>query len=603
MTQTLQTQSLRPRPAPLVPALAKLVLVALSVCLLACGGPAPSGTGTSEPPYNLVIVLSDALRASNLEVYGYPRQTAPHLTGLAAESVLFENHLANYPGTPVSVSQMMTGRLMPPLLMRPSLVEAPVHALERDLLVLPAALRDAGFRTILVSSHPWFDGSRILDAFDRVTLVEPSRGRAYAPFESLVHPALEAIDEVEEPFFLYLHSMDTHGPFRFHRGFDRHRGAEGWPPVYNAYDSEIEYTDHWLGRLVDELRRRDLLDRTVFVFTSDHGEELGEMGPEHWNRSHGYTVRRVQLHVPLLVRLPGGRAGGSVREGFSQHLDLAPTLLRLAAPGVSLEGSRIDGDDLGEDLGMGASDSEGPAPVAAYTWRYWGLHAGEHELHWDRWLDRLTFHRVERVRFNYPMSVELRNGETRLRDRLTERLRRIRRARGREAWEMPVLDRLRRPVVVAPPATVLSSEAPPTYERSPDDDLWAVDPGRRLEAEPGERPEPLALGMPWVPGRYHVRIRLDRDRLDEGWESRCVLRLPSLRSDPLELDGQAADRQGFVDLGVFDVGRYFAVELSEPRGGVAVLGFGFEPVGIEGIGPLELDEEVRRRLETLGYVD
>ena len=130
---------------------------------------------------------------------------------------------------------------------------------------------------------------------------------------------------------------------------------------------------------------------------------------------------------------------------------------------------------------MGASDSEDSAPVAAYTWRYWGLHAGEHELHWDRWHDRFTLHRVERVRFNYPMSVELGSGETRIRDRLTERLRRIRRSRVREAWEMPRLDRLCRSVVVASPATVLNSDPPPTYERSPEDDLWAVDPGRRLE--------------------------------------------------------------------------------------------------------------------------
>src|SRR5262245_40929669 len=69
----------------------------------------PTLQGSSQ--WNVVLVVSDALRAASLPIYGYPRDTAPSLRRLAEESIVFENHVAHYPGTPMSVSQMFTGRL------------------------------------------------------------------------------------------------------------------------------------------------------------------------------------------------------------------------------------------------------------------------------------------------------------------------------------------------------------------------------------------------------------------------------------------------------------------------------------------------------------
>src|SRR5690242_19596876 len=62
---------------------------------------------------NVVVILSDTLRASSMSLYGYPRKTTPHLSALAAESIVFDDHRAHFPGTPISVSQMFSGRLMP----------------------------------------------------------------------------------------------------------------------------------------------------------------------------------------------------------------------------------------------------------------------------------------------------------------------------------------------------------------------------------------------------------------------------------------------------------------------------------------------------------
>lgn len=576
---------------------------ALVVCALLAGG-----CGGDEPPPNLVIVLSDALRAANLPLYGYPHPTAPRLEALAAEAVVFRHHFANYPGTPVSVSQMMTGRLAAPLLMNPAPVRVPVRAVPDDLLVLPAALRAAGYRTALISSHPWFEGAPLLDAFERVVLVPPAEGEVYAPFERLVPPALEVFERAaaaEQPFFLYLHSMDTHEPYRPHPGFGRRPAERGWPGPVDRYDAEIEYTDHGVGRLLDALRAAGLLERTVFVFTADHGEELGELGPEYWNRSHGYSVRRAQLHVPLVVRLPGGRLGGSVRTAPSQHLDLAPTLLRQVLPGASLDGFRLDGRDLGPRLGTDpVGEGEPYPPVFAYSWRYSGVFDGDLELHRDGWSGTSTLHRIATGGTNYPWPHEI--DDPAAARRLGERARREERRLAHALATMPPLPPPAAPVEVGTPTSVLEGHGTMTYDRSTTDGLWLHDPARRLEAGPGEHPPPVTLAMPWIPGRYRVRMKLDRERLDEGWAGGLRVRLPLAGGPPVEVDGAGADAEGFVDLGEYDLGRTFAAEFAEPRGGVAVLAFRFEPAGAAaGGGDAEpaIDPELRERLRALGYID
>lgn len=558
--------------------------------------------------YNVVFVLSDALRASNLELYGYPRPTTSHLDALAAEGIVFERHLAGSPGTPISVSQIMTGRFMPPLLMDFSLALAPVKDVSPDLLVLPRVLRESGYRTGIVTSHPWFNArARLLAAFDRQALVPPPPGEAYASFEHLLAPAEAFLDGGPEPFFLYLHAMDTHGPFRFHPGFDVYRGVPDWPEVYGAYDSEILYTDHWFGRLIEALDRRDLLDRTIVVFTSDHGEELGEMGPEYWNRSHGYTLRRVQLHVPLVIRLPEGRAGGRRIAEPTTHLDLAPTLLGLARPGTSLDGFRVDGRDLAERVRGGDPPPGGEPTLYAYGARAWGLYRGDLELHYDQWRDHAQLFRTEAVRFNYPMSVPLDDPATE--QRLARELDRVRRARTREHQEMGANPRMPASAPIGVPTLLVRADGPPpTYAFDPEDGRWGQNLSLRLEAGPGERPGAVTLGTPWVPGDYRIRVRLAATSAPQSGRlplaNRFQLRFPGSGDAPLAVDGSGAGDDALIDAGVHRLGRTFLVEVSEPEGGVAIVGFVLERLGpATGAEDAPLPADLEERLRALGYVD
>jgi arylsulfatase A-like enzyme len=109
------------------------------------------------------------------------------------------------------------------------------------------------------------------------------------------------------------------------------------------YDEEVRYADGLLGELLDELRAGGVLDSSVLVVTSDHGEEFGD----HGLLGHSDTLYREQLHVPLLVRFPPGsphaRRNGE-RDGVpTSHLDLAPTLVDALGLGDLLVGTTFEG--------------------------------------------------------------------------------------------------------------------------------------------------------------------------------------------------------------------------------------------------------------------
>jgi hypothetical protein len=110
-------------------------------------------------------------------------------------------------------------------------------------------------------------------------------------------------------------------------------GAERDPQRYRErYDAEVRYFDHELGRLLAYLEHEGLLDQAVVVFTADHGESLGE---HDWWFTHGWTLYRELVRVPLLLRLPAGLAPppAAVVDGLARsdalvgHVDVFATLL------------------------------------------------------------------------------------------------------------------------------------------------------------------------------------------------------------------------------------------------------------------------------------
>ncbi len=327
----------------------------LAVVLGASAG--GGGCAGPPPPDNVVVLLVDTLRADHLGCYGYERDTSPNLDRLASEGVLFENAIAQSSWTSPSVASLFTS-------LYPS-----AHGVVRfssklgtNAPTLAQEMTARGRTTGGVSANIAFiraDRGFAL-GFSHFELAERRAGpgdelekilrRAPEEAAAVTDRGLAFIDQATaRPFFLYLHYLDPHSPYDApppHRdrflddaqksARPRFFGEAGMvsasaadlPTLTALYDGEISYTDAEIGRFLDGLRERGLLERTVVVVTSDHGEEL----LDHGGFTHGSTLYREVVRVPLLVRMPEMAAAGRRVADVVELVDVGPTLLELVGP-------------------------------------------------------------------------------------------------------------------------------------------------------------------------------------------------------------------------------------------------------------------------------
>jgi hypothetical protein len=352
-------------------------------------------------------------------------------------------------------------------------------------------------------------------------------------------------------------------------------------------------------QLVDYLRAAKVWDDTIFVFTADHGEELGELGPERWNHNHGYTVRRVLMHVPLLVRVPGDAHAGRRYVGLTRHIDVAPTLLRLAVPGASLAAYRLDGDDLSAELLAGTDGRDRHRRSFAWSFRYWGLFEPGVEVHFDQWENTFSpLYRPAPDDHNYPRLEPVADAAER--DALVQALTGEMERRTREYLDSPPSADLPDEVEIGVPGTVLpSSESRPTFESVPDDNRWTHN-GALLESGPSEQPGAIALATPWVPGRYHVFTGLHGGSIKNGYRDECTIAFAGAGNAPRQIRAGDADARGWVDTGEQTLGAQLEVTISAPQGGVAIYGFRLRRLAAAET-PASDDAARRERLRALGY--
>jgi arylsulfatase A-like enzyme len=137
-----------------------------------------------------------------------------------------------------------------------------------------------------------------------------------------------------EIFFLFLHTYEAHSPYEpserqlaaFPKAPDESKGEAGrWQEVRRKYAAEVRVADDALGKLFERMAELDVLDETIVVITSDHGEELGE----HGALGHAKTLFDEVLRVPLLLRAPDLIPAGAVVEEQVSLVDVVPTMLEL----------------------------------------------------------------------------------------------------------------------------------------------------------------------------------------------------------------------------------------------------------------------------------
>ncbi|HSS40895.1 MAG TPA: sulfatase, partial [Polyangia bacterium] len=288
---------------------------------------APLPDGPRRREADVLLITIDALRADHVGAYGYSRPTTPNLDALAREGVRFTRAYSQAPHTSFSVSSMLTSKYFPTMV---RLAPGERHD------TAAAVLRRFGWKT--AAFYPpavFFIDSDKLKAF-----ADSNFDFEYVKFEYIdaqrrVDQLLAYYDQVKpKRSFVWVHFFEPHEPYVAHDGF-----AFGGGDV-DRYDSEIAYTDAAVGRLVHEVRARR--PGTIVIVAADHGEEF----EEHGGRYHGSSLYEEQLHIPLIVSIPG--LAPHVVDGQVQLIDVTPTVLNLLDIPVP---ARMRGADLGPWLG------------------------------------------------------------------------------------------------------------------------------------------------------------------------------------------------------------------------------------------------------------
>jgi len=324
---------------------AVLIALALFSCRQASRWPRPR-------PTNVVLVMVDTLRADHMSAYGYERETTPFIRQFASQGFVFEHARSQASCTFPSVNSLLTSR-NPAIFTRQ---EANDFTIPEEHISIAEILKNHGYSTIAVSASPIVRATpsdfNPIGGFDRGfdAFIEDVLWR---PGGQVNRAIITQLDTVEEPFFLYAHYMEPHGPYRPPERYTKHFAGEyeghrfikrgNAVPIgrmlYNngphyditdrdiqhlvdLYDDEIRYFDGVFRRLIRILNDQGVLDRTLIIISSDHGE----MFLEHGHIRHCRGVWDTVTRVPLIFRFPGIE-GGKRFENAVQNLDIVPTIL------------------------------------------------------------------------------------------------------------------------------------------------------------------------------------------------------------------------------------------------------------------------------------
>lgn len=347
---------------------------------------------------NIILITVDDLRADHLSCYGYGIKTSPNIDRLAEKGILFMEAIANGPSTRYCFVPILASNY--PLayghdVHLPKQVTTIAEIMKKNGYKTGAFNAgntwisrfygyDRGFDTFsdfmearpiemklslsfvrrfykFVAKYRWLAAGlnrvfwfiQLLSEYFRSffgnrTICE--RAEQHNP------KVLSWLENLDGDFFLWIHYMDVHqlfyGTEQFRpTGFTKRQikkamkevlknekvSKEMLDMIIRFYDSQIEYIDYHMGLLLGKLKEKGILDNTIIIFTSDHGEAFNE----HGNLSHPNELYDEQLRVPLIIF--GSNFPARVIEDQVSHLDIAPTILDLV--GIKRE-RRFQGQSL-----------------------------------------------------------------------------------------------------------------------------------------------------------------------------------------------------------------------------------------------------------------
>lgn len=268
-----------------------------------------------EDRLNILLITIDTLRADRLSCYGSEHLETPNIDSLAKKGILFSRAFANTSTTLPSHTNILLGTT--PLYHG-------VHdnlnfIVSEDYLTLAEHLKSQGYSTeAFVGAYSLDSRFGLSQGFD---VYDDNYDRSYSKSfpalerkgEVVVDNALNRIKFLREPWFLWIHLWDPHIPYE---------SPEPFKTQYekNPYDGEVAYVDFVLGKLFDHLKEKNLFEKTMLIFTGDHGESLGQ----HDELTHAFFAYNTTIWIPFILYAPGINPG-RVDQNVS-HLDIFPTI-------------------------------------------------------------------------------------------------------------------------------------------------------------------------------------------------------------------------------------------------------------------------------------
>lgn len=335
----------------------------------------------------------DCVRPDHMGVYGYERQTTPHIDQLAEEGTVFEKTYSSAVWTLESIASLYTG-----LYCTQHGVDIQHNTLSKDAITLANYLKGLGYATVAFTPGSWHGRNFGFDLgfeffqetyrrfdwlnrwFPAETLPEKAWrhvGYRYDKGARAINRALAKwfkLRSLQKPFLAVVHYIEPHLPYRLPKDFrtkfavegvtkaslrnvnqDAYRfmahevsmGEEDIAALCAFYDASLSYLDHRIDELLIYLAAEGLRDNTLIILMADHGENLGE----HGLMDHQYSVHDTLTHVPLIMHLPGMITANNRDSRLVQNIDLLPTICELAGGSAKdlpyLPGQNLLGDFAG----------------------------------------------------------------------------------------------------------------------------------------------------------------------------------------------------------------------------------------------------------------
>lgn len=281
---------------------------------------------------NLLLITIDTLRADWLSCYNSKHLKTPNIDRIAERGVLFTRAFAHTSTTLPSHTNILLG-MTPPY---HGVHENSNFVVRKEFLTLAEHLKSYGYSTgAFVGAFPLEERFGLNQGFD--TYDDEFEGERLSKFSSaerkaevVVARAMDWLKKQVAPWFLWIHCWDPHDPYE---------PPEPFKTQYkeHPYTGEVAYVDFTLGRLFSYLKENNEFDKTIIIFTGDHGESLGQ----HGEKTHGFFAYNTSIWIPLIILFPG--LENKEVEHYVSHIDIFPTvcdIMNISKPS-SLQGASL----------------------------------------------------------------------------------------------------------------------------------------------------------------------------------------------------------------------------------------------------------------------